>query len=284
MLIPITLASPSCNPKLPSGLIKISHDEIVLVELQGSLEVELTHPRERDGKFVGTLKIDDATVSESVWYAPSALVSLRAVRIIPSPSWTPSIRKRSKMTFDLPDFTSIMLTSLPPIFLALTLNPFLPPHAHLEQTKPPYRAPSPRGQNRNAAQTICRPRAQRRRAEYHRNRRRTFAPEANGYARGGRQRRRRRQRCDGRRHCAGSRIGRESLQRGLDHQWDRKEENHLFEAADACSWEEMMSPATLLNIPLYERTFTSASRRQTEIRWHQIANSCRIPNDRHRHK
>jgi hypothetical protein len=87
MLIPITLASSSSNPKLPSGLIKISHDEIVLVELQGSLEVELTHPRERDGKFVGTLKIDDATVSP-VWYAPPALVSLRAVRIIPSPSWT----------------------------------------------------------------------------------------------------------------------------------------------------------------------------------------------------
>lgn len=65
MLIPITLASSSSNPKLPSGLVKISHDEIVLIELQGSLEVELTHPRERDGKFVGKLKIDDATVSPS---------------------------------------------------------------------------------------------------------------------------------------------------------------------------------------------------------------------------
>ncbi|KAF9475116.1 hypothetical protein BDN70DRAFT_884130 [Pholiota conissans] len=58
MLIPITLAS-SSNPKLPSGLVKISHDEIVLIELQGSLEVELNDPRERDGKFVGKLKIDD---------------------------------------------------------------------------------------------------------------------------------------------------------------------------------------------------------------------------------
>jgi hypothetical protein len=43
-------------------LAKISHDEVVLIELQGSLEVESNHPSERDGKHVGKLRIDEATV------------------------------------------------------------------------------------------------------------------------------------------------------------------------------------------------------------------------------
>ncbi|PPQ64589.1 hypothetical protein CVT26_001987 [Gymnopilus dilepis] len=62
MLIPITVASSSSsNPKLPPGLIQISHDEYMLIELQGLLEVDLNHPSERDGKLVGKLKIDEAT-------------------------------------------------------------------------------------------------------------------------------------------------------------------------------------------------------------------------------
>ena len=63
MLIPITITSSPSNPKLPSGLAKISHNEVVLVELQGSLEVECNQPSERDGKLVGKLKIDDLTVN-----------------------------------------------------------------------------------------------------------------------------------------------------------------------------------------------------------------------------
>lgn len=62
MLIPITIAHSSSEPKLPPGLAKISHDEIVLIELQGTLEVESNHPKERNGKLVGTLKIDEITV------------------------------------------------------------------------------------------------------------------------------------------------------------------------------------------------------------------------------
>lgn len=63
MLIPIDLSpSSTVNPKLPSCLAKISHDEVVLIELQGSLEVESNHPSERDGKHVGKLKIDETTV------------------------------------------------------------------------------------------------------------------------------------------------------------------------------------------------------------------------------
>jgi hypothetical protein len=65
--IPITISPPSSsNLKLPPGLVKISHDEIMLIELQGSLEVDLNHPSERNGRLVGTLKIDEATVSTIV--------------------------------------------------------------------------------------------------------------------------------------------------------------------------------------------------------------------------
>ena len=68
MLIPITITSPSpSNPKLPSGLAKISHNEVVLVELQGSLEVECNQPSERDGKLVGKLKIDELTVNHYIY-------------------------------------------------------------------------------------------------------------------------------------------------------------------------------------------------------------------------
>jgi len=63
MIIPVTLPPKDSNPKLPSGLVKISHDEIVLIELQGVLEVELNNPTERNGRLVGKLRIDDATVS-----------------------------------------------------------------------------------------------------------------------------------------------------------------------------------------------------------------------------
>ncbi|KAG5337286.1 hypothetical protein C0989_009932 [Termitomyces sp. Mn162] len=61
MIIPINVASSSSNPKLPPGLAKISHDEVVLIELQGALEVESNHPSDRDGKLVGKLKVDEAT-------------------------------------------------------------------------------------------------------------------------------------------------------------------------------------------------------------------------------
>lgn len=66
--IPITTSPSSSNLKLPPGLVKISHDEIMLIELQGSLEVELNHPSERNGRLVGTLKIDEATVSNIIEY------------------------------------------------------------------------------------------------------------------------------------------------------------------------------------------------------------------------
>ena len=62
MLIPIT-RKPSENPyKLPPQLAKLGNDEIVLIELQGSLDVEGTP----DGELVGTLEIDPKTVFPSL--------------------------------------------------------------------------------------------------------------------------------------------------------------------------------------------------------------------------
>ncbi|KAJ7745660.1 Ctf8-domain-containing protein [Mycena metata] len=55
-----TSSASSSTPKLPPALAKISHDELVLIELQGALEVECTHDGERDGRLVGRLCIDEA--------------------------------------------------------------------------------------------------------------------------------------------------------------------------------------------------------------------------------
>ncbi|TEB33329.1 hypothetical protein FA13DRAFT_147166 [Coprinellus micaceus] len=60
MIIPITLST-EANAKLPSGLAQISNDEIILIELQGALDVNVeASPTERNGKFVGKLTVDDA--------------------------------------------------------------------------------------------------------------------------------------------------------------------------------------------------------------------------------
>ncbi|KAJ4477336.1 chromosome transmission fidelity protein 8 [Lentinula aciculospora] len=63
MLIPVTFSSYSSSSsntqKLPPSLAKISHDEVVLLDLQGTLEIDSSHPTERDGKLIGTLSIDN---------------------------------------------------------------------------------------------------------------------------------------------------------------------------------------------------------------------------------
>ncbi|KAJ6545092.1 hypothetical protein DFH09DRAFT_1367685 [Mycena vulgaris] len=61
MIIPINFPVPFTSAaKLPPPLAKISHDELVLIELQGALEVECTSDSARDGRLVGQLTIDDA--------------------------------------------------------------------------------------------------------------------------------------------------------------------------------------------------------------------------------
>lgn len=63
MLIPIDIPVPSTsNRKLPPAFAKVSHDETVLIELQGALDVESSHESERNGNLVGKLSIDEAMV------------------------------------------------------------------------------------------------------------------------------------------------------------------------------------------------------------------------------
>ncbi|KAL1739510.1 hypothetical protein HDZ31DRAFT_20365, partial [Schizophyllum fasciatum] len=58
MTIPVTIGPASAYSPLPSGLAHISSSEVVLVELQGALEVECREARERDGRLIGRFGID----------------------------------------------------------------------------------------------------------------------------------------------------------------------------------------------------------------------------------
>ena len=59
MIIPVTLKPPSGDGrKLPPQLASLGSGELVLIELQGSLEVQ----GPTDSQFVGTLEIDPKTV------------------------------------------------------------------------------------------------------------------------------------------------------------------------------------------------------------------------------
>jgi len=59
MIIPVTLKPPSDDGgKLPPQLANLGNGDIVLIELQGSLEVQGS----ADSQFVGTLEIDPKTV------------------------------------------------------------------------------------------------------------------------------------------------------------------------------------------------------------------------------
>jgi len=59
MIIPVTLKPPSDDGrKLPPQLANLGNEELVLIEFQGSLEVQGS----ADSKFVGTLEIDPKTV------------------------------------------------------------------------------------------------------------------------------------------------------------------------------------------------------------------------------
>ena len=63
MLIPINIdLAGHTTPRsrqLPPPLVQFGTNELVLIELQGSLEVE----GDRDGQLVGKLRVDTATVS-----------------------------------------------------------------------------------------------------------------------------------------------------------------------------------------------------------------------------
>lgn len=68
MLIPINVAIPDPSSaqrkKLPPQLVQFGTDELVLIDLQGALDVE----GNKDGQLVGKLRIDPATVRALVLY------------------------------------------------------------------------------------------------------------------------------------------------------------------------------------------------------------------------
>jgi chromosome transmission fidelity protein 8 len=68
MIIPINIPEPpSSAQKLPTQLAKLGSDEIVLIELQGSLDVESVNDSARDGQIVGKLHLDDSIVSVNLF-------------------------------------------------------------------------------------------------------------------------------------------------------------------------------------------------------------------------
>jgi len=62
MFIPITIPShsPSTSP-LPPQIAKLGNDDLVLIELQGALDVECTENSERNGQVVGTFRFDEGS-------------------------------------------------------------------------------------------------------------------------------------------------------------------------------------------------------------------------------
>lgn len=62
MLIPITISLGSTSESLPPQLAKLGNDELVLIELQGSLDVESSLNSDRDGQMVGKFRLDEGSV------------------------------------------------------------------------------------------------------------------------------------------------------------------------------------------------------------------------------
>lgn len=60
MIIPITISRPGqFSAKLPPPLVTLGHDELFLIELQGTLDVEGTEVADKDGQLIGTLNTTD---------------------------------------------------------------------------------------------------------------------------------------------------------------------------------------------------------------------------------
>ncbi|KIJ67017.1 hypothetical protein HYDPIDRAFT_85236 [Hydnomerulius pinastri MD-312] len=60
MIIPVTVSPPSqFSPKLPPSIAKLGHDELFLIELQGTLDVEGSETTGKDGQLIGKLNTAD---------------------------------------------------------------------------------------------------------------------------------------------------------------------------------------------------------------------------------
>ncbi|KAF9243380.1 Ctf8-domain-containing protein [Melanogaster broomeanus] len=60
MLVPISVSPPNpFAPKLPPSIAKLGHDELFLIEFQGTLDVEGSETISKDGQLVGRLNTTD---------------------------------------------------------------------------------------------------------------------------------------------------------------------------------------------------------------------------------
>ncbi|KAH7884472.1 Ctf8-domain-containing protein [Phlebopus sp. FC_14] len=60
MIIPISVSFPNpFSSKLPAAIAKLGHDELFLIELQGTLDVEGGEGMSRDGQLIGKLNTAD---------------------------------------------------------------------------------------------------------------------------------------------------------------------------------------------------------------------------------
>jgi hypothetical protein len=57
-MIPIRL-NKWTSPELPPQLAKLGSDEVIIIELQGTLEVESNCESDRDGQIAAKLRVDD---------------------------------------------------------------------------------------------------------------------------------------------------------------------------------------------------------------------------------
>lgn len=60
MIVPIAVPPPNAfSAKLPPSIAKLGHDELFLIELQGTLDVQCPESTAKDGQLIGTLNISD---------------------------------------------------------------------------------------------------------------------------------------------------------------------------------------------------------------------------------
>lgn len=98
MLIPITI-SPASTLPLPPQLAKLGNEEVVLIELQGSLGVECTDNSERDGQLVGKFQLEEGSVSNhiniSVTVKKMAELYSNSTEQTNACCWAPLLRRRN---------------------------------------------------------------------------------------------------------------------------------------------------------------------------------------------
>ena len=67
MIVPITVTPPNAfSPKLIPPIAKLGHDELFLIELQGTLDVQCPEWTAKDGQLIGTLNTTDMVCAHEV--------------------------------------------------------------------------------------------------------------------------------------------------------------------------------------------------------------------------